>query len=327
MGDVNGIGPEILVKALAHPQLWAACHPVVIGDIRALESVQAFAPQCPPFRVSGDLDFAEGSITVIQPGPPMPAMQPGRLTAEAGHCAVEWLKYATQLAIDGQVAGIVTCPLNKKGIQLAGYHYAGHTEIISEMTGSPESRMSLFSSQLRIVHISAHIPLAAAINQVRTDRITETIRIAHEALLRLGLPQRRIAVAGLNPHAGEETILGMEEDREIAPAVNQCQMEGIECTGPYPPDTIFLRAMRGEFDLVVAMYHDQGHVPFKMVAMDEGVNITLGIPIVRTSVDHGTAYDIAGKGVANEGSLLAAIELAAQFAQSRSDATSIQEKA
>ncbi len=181
------------------------------------------------------------------------------------------------------------------------------------MTGAPDYRMCLFTDNMRIVHISAHFPLRDAVEMVRKDRIVTSIRIAHDALKRLGVPRRRIGVAGLNPHAGERGLLGTEEAREIEPAVAQCRAEGIDCSGPHPPDTVFRRMAEGEFDLVVAMYHDQGHIPLKLVAMDEGVNVTLGIPIVRTSVDHGTAYDIAGKGVARDDSLCAAIRLAARL--------------
>jgi len=246
-----------------------------------------------------------------------PPRHPGQLDAEAGRCAVQWLQCAVRLAQEGVVDGIVTCPLNKEGIALAGYHYPGHTEIIAEMTDSPDYRMCLFAGHLRIVHITSHHSLADAIHCVTTDRIAKSIRLGDGALRRLGLDQRRIAVAGLNPHAGESGLFGTEEQREIGPAVQACQQEGIDCSGPHPPDTVFRKMNNREVDLVVAMYHDQGHIPLKLIAMDEGVNVTLGIPIVRTSVDHGTAYDIAGTGQAREASLCAAIALAAQLAADR----------
>jgi len=203
--------------------------------------------------------------------------------------------------------------LQAYGIQAAGYHYMGHTEILAELTDSPDYRMCLFAGDIRVVHITSHYPMHEAIKMVTRDRVAQSIRIAHAALERLGLPRRRIGVAGLNPHAGEAGVLGTEEITDILPAIELCQKEGIDCVGPYPPDTVFKRMVQGEFDLVVAMYHDQGHIPVKLIAMDEGVNVTLGIPIVRTSVDHGTAYDIAGTGKAREDSLWAAIRLAVKL--------------
>ncbi|MBN2308613.1 MAG: 4-hydroxythreonine-4-phosphate dehydrogenase PdxA [Candidatus Hydrogenedentes bacterium] len=320
LGDVNGVGPEILLKALSNPAVWDACEPVVIGSVGALEQVRSAlaGPDTPALRAVAVADLVAaggpGAVPVVDGGVEAPAVEPGRLDAEAGRCAVKWLRLGVRLAMDGTVGGIVTCPLNKEGIHLAGFAYPGHTEIIAEMTGAPDYRMSLFADGLRIVHITSHCALTEAIAQVRADRIATTIRIADDALGRLGLARRRIAVAALNPHAGEAGAFGTEEAAEIAPAITACREEGIDCSGPHPADTVFSRMNLGEFDLVVAMYHDQGHIPLKLVAMDRGVNVTLGIPIVRTSVDHGTAYDIAGKGIAREDSLLAAIALAAKLA-------------
>lgn len=259
----------------------------------------------------------ENVIPVLDSGMVAPPPRPGYLDPEAGRCAVEWTKAAVRHALEGRVDGMVTCPLNKEGIHRAGYSYQGHTELIAELTGSADYRMSLFAGAMRIVHITTHLSLAEAIQAVKAGRIITTIRVAYRALVGLGLPRRRIAVAGLNPHAGEAGAFGMEEIQEITPAIRAGLAEGIECSGPYPADTVFSRMRDGEFDLVVAMYHDQGHVPLKLIAMDESVNVTLGIPIIRTSVAHGTAYEIAGAGVAREDSLCAAIELAAQFARCR----------
>ena len=316
MGDVNGIGPEILAKALSRRSVSEVCAPLVIGDANLLRAQRIFAPDMPePRSVSDPCEWPHvpGTVPVYAANVADTPYQPGTLSASAGAAAVEWIRAAVRLTQRGLVDGIVTCPINKEGIKLAGCAATGHTEIIAEMTGSPDYRMCLFTDRMRIVHISAHFPLRTAVEMVRTERIASSIRIAHDALVRLGLPRRRIAVAGLNPHAGEAGLLGDEESQEIEPAVAVCQHDGIDCSGPYPPDTVFRRMADGEFDLVVAMYHDQGHIPLKLIAMDEGVNVTLGIPIVRTSVDHGTAYDIAGKGVARENSLCAAIHLAAQL--------------
>jgi len=316
MGDVNGIGPEILAKALSTHTVWEACVPLVVGDAAALCAQRAFAPGMPePVRVADPRERSpeSGTVPVYDANRTRVPYRPGVLDAVAGGAAVEWIRAAVRLTQEHVVDGIVTCPINKEGIKLAGCAATGHTEIIATMTNSPEYRMCLFAERMRIVHVSAHIPLREVVDWVRAERIAASIRIAHEALARLALPRRKIAVAGLNPHAGEAGLLGDEETREIAPAVARCRRDGIDCSGPYPPDTVFRRMADGEFDLVVAMYHDQGHIPLKLIAMDEGVNVTLGIPIVRTSVDHGTAYDIAGKGIARENSLCAAIQLAAQL--------------
>ncbi|MDD1762979.1 MAG: 4-hydroxythreonine-4-phosphate dehydrogenase PdxA [Methanothrix sp.] len=315
---MNGVGPEILVKALSRPELFDVFRPLVFGSVSTLESVRHWALACPRFVVvngAADIEDEATIVPVMECGLAAPVRRPGQLDREAGRCAVEWLKAAIRSALAGKVDGIVTCPLNKEGIHLAGYSYSGHTEVLAEMTASPDYRMCLFTDRMRIVHISSHCALREAIEEVRQDRIATSIRIAHETLTRLGLPRRSIAVAGLNPHAGEAGLFGDEEQREILPAVEECRGEGIACSGPYPPDTVFRRMWEGEFDLVVAMYHDQGHIPLKLIAMDEGVNVTLGIPIVRTSVDHGTAYDIAGCGIAREHSLCKAIELAARLAK------------
>ena len=318
MGDINGIGPEILVKALAHGEVWSQCQPLVVGSLAHFQALAADAPGCPPpVRVGEPEESAgvAGAVPVLDTGIPVPPRRPGELDGEAGRCAIEWVRTGVTLAMEQRVDGLVTCPLNKVGIHQAGYAYQGHTDFIAELTGSRDYRMCLFAGSMRVVHISSHCSLRDALDLVTEDRIADSVRIASRALSGLGLARRHVAVAGLNPHAGEEGAFGLEELERIAPAVAQCLEEGLECSGPHPPDTVFRRMWNGEFDAVVAMYHDQGHIPMKLIAMDEGVNVTLGIPIVRTSVDHGTAYDIAGTGQARETSLCAAIELAAQFCQ------------
>ncbi len=317
MGDVNGVGPEIAAKALAIPEVRDSCIPLVIGSAAVFEEARAVAPACPRAEAVRDESEARAvkeGIPVFDGGIAAPPLRRGELDAEAGRCAVEWIKLGVRMVIEKRADAVVTCPINKEGIHRAGYAYSGHTELIAEMTGSPDYRMCLFAGPIRIVHITSHLSLRDAIAAATTDRIVKSIQVGHDALVRLGLPRRRIAVAGLNPHAGEAGAFGSEERQEIVPAIQTCRAQGIDCSGPYPPDTVFLRMHEGEFDLVVAMYHDQGHIPTKLIAMDEGVNVTLGIPIIRTSVDHGTAYDIAWKGIARENSLCAAIRLAAQFA-------------
>lgn len=320
MGDINGIGPEILAKSLAREEIRRFCDPFVIGSAEVLTEVRRHVPACPRPVVIASLEEKledPGVVGVLEEGLVPPPLRPGTLDPEAGRCAVEWLKRAVEYAMADRVDGIVTCPLNKEGIHRAGYPYAGHTDLIAEMTGSPDYRMCLFAGSMRVVHITGHLSLADALKAVTRERIVRSVQVADEALQALGYRHGRIAVAGVNPHAGEAGALGVEEIEEIAPAVRECQRLGLTCSGPYPPDTVFRRMQEGEFDLVVAMYHDQGHIPMKLIAMDEGVNVTLGIPIIRTSCDHGTAYDKAGKGMAREDSLCAAIVLAAQMAVTR----------
>ncbi len=316
MGDVNGVGPEILAKALARPEPWRWCRPVVFGSARALDDARRFAPDCPPPVAVADVASAlavANAVPVVEWGEPGPAPQPGVLDPAAGAAAVVWIEAAVREAMAKRIAGMVTCPISKECIIQAGCAHTGHTTLIAAMTGALDYRMCLFTDSMRIVHITAHMSLRAAIDRVRTDRILRSIEIADAALRRMGMPRPRVAVAALNPHAGEAGTFGREEIDEIAPAVEAACAQEIECSGPWPPDTVFRRMQLGEFDVVIAMYHDQGHIPLKLIAMDEGVNVTLGIPIVRTSVDHGTAFDIAGKGLAREHSLCAAIRMAAQL--------------
>lgn len=325
MGDINGVGPEILAKALARPEIRAACLPVVYGDANVLESARQFAPAMPKAHAVVDVaqavDLPEGHIACIDAGASAPAVHVGQIDPEAGRCAVAWITAAVRACQSGAVAGMVTAPISKECIYKAGCPYIGHTELVADLSGAHDYRMCLFTDAMRIVHITGHLALRDALDHVRRERIAASIRIGHAALRKLGFAVPRIAVAGLNPHAGEAGAFGREEIEEIAPAIAACRAEGIACTGPYPPDTLFGRMRSGEFDLVVAMYHDQGHIPLKLIAMDEGVNVTLGTPIVRTSVDHGTAYDIAWQGKAREHSLVAAVQLAARLVAAEEGAT------
>jgi 4-hydroxythreonine-4-phosphate dehydrogenase len=316
MGDVNGVGPEILAKALARPEPWRWCRPVVFGSVRALDEARRFAPECPTPVAVTDVAAAlavSNAVPVVEWGVPGPVPRPGTLDPQAGGAAVVWIEAAVREAMAKRIAGMVTCPISKECIIQAGCAHTGHTTLIAAMTGALDYRMCLFTDTMRIVHITAHLSLRNAIDSVREDRILRTINIAHAALRRMGMDRPRVAVAALNPHAGEAGTFGREEIEEIAPAIEAARGAGIDCSGPWPPDTVFKRMQDGEFDVVVAMYHDQGHIPLKLIAMDEGVNVTLGIPIVRTSVDHGTAFDIAGQGVAREHSLCAAVRMASQL--------------
>ena len=320
MGDINGVGPEILAKALARPEPWQHCQPIVLGSGAALDAARVFAPDLLPLKfitMRDSLDDLAACIPVCEGDIPIPAQQPGIIDPEAGRCAVEWIKTATHWAIEGKTAGLVTCPISKTCIYQAGYHYIGHTELVAELSNSPGYRMCLFADAMRIVHNTGHLSLRDALDAITVPRLLESIKIGYDVLLRIGIVGPRIAVAGLNPHAGEDGAFGQEEIEIVAPAIAVACEQGMHCVGPVPPDTVFRRMALGEFDMVIALYHDQGHIPLKLIAMDEGVNVTLGIPIVRTSVDHGTAFDIAGKGIASEESLLAAIRLASQLASQK----------
>jgi 4-hydroxythreonine-4-phosphate dehydrogenase len=240
-------------------------------------------------------------------------LERGQVSPEAGQAAYEYIQRAVRLALEGEAAGVVTAPINKEALHAAGVPYAGHTEMLAALCGVKDVAMLLVSGKLRVSHVSTHVSLRQAVERVNVERIMQVVGLTHEALRRTGLATPRIALAGLNPHAGEGGLFGNEESDIISPAVEAARAEGMDVAGPYPPDSVFLRASQGEFDAVVAMYHDQGHIPIKLLGFYEGVNVTLGLPIVRTSVDHGTAFDIVGTGRADERSLVAALRLAAQM--------------
>ncbi|HEY64341.1 MAG TPA: 4-hydroxythreonine-4-phosphate dehydrogenase PdxA [Caldilineae bacterium] len=318
MGDPAGIGPEIVLKALGHEEVYHQCRPLVIGDRRILQRAEAWVGierlTYEPIENPAEGAYTSGIVTLMDLGNADPeAIPPGEITAAAGRAAVEYVTKACDLAMAGEVDAIVTAPLNKEAMNLAGFPYAGHTELLAERTRAGKVSMLLVGPTLRVIHVTTHVSLGEAIRRVTRDRVREVIGLAHQACKALGIPRPRIAVAGLNPHAGEGGLFGDEERREIAPAIETARSNGWDVTGPLPPDTVFLRAVKGEFDIVVAMYHDQGHIPMKLLAFDSGVNVTIGLPIIRTSVDHGTAFDIAGSGQARETSLLAAIEVAVQM--------------
>jgi 4-hydroxythreonine-4-phosphate dehydrogenase len=241
----------------------------------------------------------------------------GQVSAPAGRAAVEYVFCACDLAMAGRVDAVVTAPLNKAAMNLAGFHYAGHTELLAERTGAGKVSMLLVGPKLRVVHVSTHVSLEEAIRRVTPERVGEVIDLAYRSCRALGVAVPRIAVAGLNPHASEGGLFGNQEETGIVPAIRAARERGLNVSDPQAPDTVFLRAVKGEFDIVVAMYHDQGHIPMKLLAFDDGVNVSIGLPIIRTSVDHGTAFDIAGTGKAREDSLLAAIDVAVQMAAAR----------
>jgi len=328
MGDPAGIGPEIVVRALAREEVYEHCRPLVVGDRRILERAMTW-PGVPTLTLAPLAEhegwvrpergrYEPGCIDLWDLRNAEPAACPvGQVRAASGRAAVAYVERACDLCLKGMAAAMVTAPLNKDAMHRAGVPYAGHTELLKARTGAERVTMLLVGPTLRVVHVSTHVSLAEAIRRVRRDRVLEVIRLAHEGGVALGVEKPRIGVAGLNPHAGEGGLFGDQELREITPAVEAARAEGLDVSDPQPPDTVFLRAVRGAYDIVVAMYHDQGHIPMKLLAFEEGVNVSLGLPIIRTSVDHGTAFDIAGTGRASERSLLAAIRVALQMVAAR----------
>jgi 4-phospho-D-threonate 3-dehydrogenase / 4-phospho-D-erythronate 3-dehydrogenase len=324
MGDPAGIGPEVVLKALRHAEVYARCRPLVLGERRILDRAAAcLGGPAPAYDVVGDPAagvYAPEVVTLLDLGNAAPEACPlGQVSASAGRAAVEYVFRACDLALAGTIDAVVTAPLNKEAMNLAGFHFAGHTELLAERSHAGRVSMLLVSPKLRVVHVSTHVALAEAIRRVTRDRVEQVIDLAHESCLALGIATPRIAVAGLNPHASEGGLFGDQEQHEILPAVRSARERGLNVSDPQPPDTVFLRAVKGEFDIVVAMYHDQGHIPMKLLAFDSGVNVSIGLPIIRTSVDHGTAFDIAGKGLASEESMLAAIDVAVRMANARGD--------
>ncbi|WP_407640869.1 4-hydroxythreonine-4-phosphate dehydrogenase PdxA [Bhargavaea ginsengi] len=319
MGDAAGVGPEIILKSLQHSEMHDICRPVIIGDMSMLERAKTFVGSEVPVRAITEdelTDLAEDSGTVYCLDLDLlPADLPvGKVSPEAGHAAFEYLATAIRLAMDGKISAICTAPLNKEALQKGGHLYPGHTEILADLTGTEEYSMMLSAPNLRVIHVTTHVGIVDAIKMINPERVYRVIQLAHETLRRSGLENPKIAVCGINPHAGENGLFGYGEEEKVIPGVERAQEEGIDVVGPLPADTLFFRAVRGDFDIVVAMYHDQGHGPVKVLGLDAGVNITVGLPIVRTSVDHGTAFDIAGTGIADEKSLMEAIRQAVDLA-------------
>lgn len=322
MGDPAGVGPEIVLKALSDPALATRCRPLVIGDRRILTRAARWegipALEIVAVETVAAATFQPGQVTLLDLGNADPAACPvGQVRAASGRAAVGYVQRGCDLCLHGDADALVTAPLNKDAMNQAGFHYAGHTELLAERTGAQKVTMLLTGPNLRVVHVSTHVALAEAVRRVRRERVAEVIELAYQGCRALGIAHPRIAVAGLNPHAGEGGLFGDQEAQEIMPAVVAARSRGLDVSDPQPPDTVFLRATQGAYDIVVAMYHDQGHIPMKLLAFDEGVNVSLGLPIIRTSVDHGTAFDIAGTGKARETSLRAAIDTALQMVRAR----------
>lgn len=315
MGDPGGIGPEVIVKALYTAEINQYCTPVIIGDRTVLEEASSLCRLYTKIRAissPSESDPSPGTIEVIETGTAKDLPR-GRATAESGHACVHYIRTAVALAMKGEVDGIVTAPISKEALKLAGYAWPGHTEMIAEFTGAKEYGMLLVGGLLRVILVTIHTSLRSVPDLITQENVLKTIRLAGKACDMMGIQNPKIAVAGLNPHAGESGIFGSEEEKAVRPAVEAAAAEGFPVEGPFPPDTIFHKAYRGDLDIVVCMYHDQGLIPLKMIAFDEGVNITVGLPIIRTSPDHGTAYDIAWKGKAQASSMIEAIKLASRL--------------
>ncbi len=317
IGDAAGIGPEIVLKALAEMRGEGAM-PLVVGDLRSLRQwAEGLGVELTfeSWEYGASLD--DGTIFVVDCGNLPEYVEPGVASAECGRAAGQYIEKAVELWRGGHIDAIATAPINKQTLNLGGYEQPGHTEFLAELTGTKDFAMSFFGGDLRVVLLSTHVPLRRAIELVTRDSVAKLIRFSSLALSDLLGRPVKLAVAGLNPHASEGGMFGTEESGEIEPAIADCIAEGIDVSGPYSPDTIFVRAHRGEFDGVVACYHDQATIAVKALAFGSAVNVTLGLPLIRTSVDHGTAFDIAGRGIADASSMQAAIKMAAELARTR----------
>ena len=317
MGDPTGVGPEVIVKSVNQPAVRNRLRPLVIGDTRRLQQAVKLTGVDLAVRTIHEPDqalFEAGSIDCLDLDIVPSDLPFGRLAAAGGEAAYRFIARAVEVAQSGFAGAICTAPLNKEALHAAGHRYPGHTEMLAYLSGTPEVSMLLVAPRLRVIHVTTHIGLIDAIARIEPGLVERTIRRGNELLVRAGIARPRIAVCGINPHAGEGGLFGRgEEADKIVPAVAACVRSGLDVQGPLPADTLFFRATRGDFDLIVAMYHDQGHGPVKVLGLEAGVNVTVGLPFVRTSVDHGTAFDIAGTGRADAGSMIAALELAAEF--------------
>ncbi len=328
MGDPAGVGPEITAKALARPATTSSCKPIVIGDrsvMAATLELLRSSLELHAVRSPAQCRFSPGTIECLDLGNVDAARLPkARVSAEAGRAAYAYIETAVKLCQSGEIDGMVTAPINKEALAAAGVEHSGHTEILARLSGTTDFAMLLMGKELKVIHVTTHVALRRVPDLVTRQRVLQVIRLAQRTMDGLGQSQAKIAVCGLNPHAGEDGLFGDEEQTEITPAVEAARREGLDVSGPLPADTLFSRARGGEFDIVVAMYHDQGHVPVKTLGFtyDEaagtwtglsGVNVTVGLPFLRVSVDHGTAFDRAWKGIANPESMVEALDVAGRM--------------
>ena len=318
MGDPAGIGPEIVVKALTERSVYERCIPVVIGDYEALKDAVRFSGISSVLREIQSMEEAVGEFGQIE-YINLNYLKPGgwnykENSAVCGEASFQYVVYAIRLAMEGKAAAVITAPISKEAINMAGHHYSGHTEIFAEYTGTKDYAMLLASENLRVIHVTTHCALSEACRLIRRDRVLTVIKLADKGCRMLGIDHPQIGVAGLNPHCSEDGLFGTEEASEIIPAIQEAKKLGIKVEGPESPDTVFVKCKAGMYDIVVAMYHDQGHIATKTLDFEKTIAITNGMPILRTSVDHGTAFDIAGKGIVSAVSMIEAILLAAKYA-------------
>lgn len=333
MGDPASIGPEIAVKALLEKKIYDICRPVLVGDASVFEqiiSLLKLKASIHAINKVSEARFQYGTIDVIDlKNVELDKLVFGQISATAGNASFEAVKKVIELAMAGEVDATVTGPINKKSINEAGHHFAGHTEIYAHYTGTKKYAMLLVEDKMKVIHVSTHVSLRQACDLVKKERILQVTELLYNGMKRLGETNLKIGIAGLNPHAGDSGLFGTEDEQEILPAVEEAKRLGFDVEGPIPPDTLFAKAATGAYGGVVAMYHDQGHIPFKLAGfkwnaekkqMDsvKGVNITMGLPIIRTSVDHGTAFEIAGKGIASHDAMVLAIESAVQLSRNKS---------
>lgn len=328
MGDAAGIGPEIIAKALSTKDIYDICDPIVIGDAEVMKKSVDIAKvilKIRPVQSINEAKFQYRIVDVLDLGNlNAKEIKMGRISTRAGKASVEYVQKAVQLASEGKIHAIATAPINKEAMNRAGYKYSGHTDLLASLTNTKDYAMMLITESLKVTHVTTHMSLRDACNSIKKERVLKVIMLTYRALQDMGIRQPRIAVASLNPHAGEGGLFGNEEEKEISPAIQAAKKTGIDVNGPMPADTIFVKARGGAFDAVVAMYHDQGHIPVKLAGLEwnepdkkwvavGGVNMTIGLPIIRTSVDHGTAYGKAGKGTANPQSMIEAVRLASRM--------------
>ncbi len=319
MGDPAGIGPEIILKALATESL-NGTNCVVIGSAEILRQLidKGLAPafELKTIETLAEADFRSGIVNILDiPMSDMDSFEIGKVQAQAGDLAFRCIKKATELALAGEINAIATAPLNKEALHMAGHNYPGHTELLAKLTNTKDYAMVLYTDTLRVIHVTTHIALLDFLKNLNQTRVNTVIKIADSFMKKAGFTHPRIAVAGVNPHAGENGLFGQEEINILNPAIATMKEEGIDVYGPCPPDTVFLQASQGQYDIVVAMYHDQGHIPLKLMGFYDGVNITAGLPFFRTSADHGTAFDIAWTGKANPESMVKSVELAVKLSK------------
>jgi 4-hydroxythreonine-4-phosphate dehydrogenase len=332
MGDPSGIGPEIIVKSLLEKTIYDRCRPLVFGDSRVMNKALEICKSSlviNSIKEIKDASFEYGTIDVFDlQNVDIENFEYGKVSANAGNAAFEAIRTVISMAMDGKVDATVTAPINKESINLAGHHFSGHTEIYAHFTDTKKYAMLLADDTLRVIHATTHVPLRQACDIISEERIQDVIMLLHNACVQFGIEKPKIGVAGLNPHSGDGGLFGTEDAEIIAPAIKKAQLAGFIVEGPVPPDTLFTKAIQGKYDGCVAMYHDQGHIPFKLngfkwnnttQSMESvtGVNITLGLPIIRTSVDHGTAFDVAGRGIASADAMTIAIDYAIKMAHSK----------